>query len=343
MTTGNNHKFITSIYILLSFILLFSCKEKSGKDVKTSDAPAGNGIIIMSIGDVKTRKPGKEPVPAKMQDIVNEGDIIETGKNSNLVAQFNDNIIIRIESESTLSVQSIQIGKKFEVSLEQGLVLSKIKKLVKDENYSIRTPTAVAAIRGTEFSTSYNLKESVIAVHEGKVAVKPIKKDAVIDEKIYKETKNEIIVESNKVAVAKEVAVKDGKEEKIEISVKPISKKESLVIEKVSIISFIEKPEKLDEKELTIITKEIQKKDEKITNTLKIEEKTERINILIQKKPQTLVEIKEVFERIDEITLFNGRVINGAIISRGNVMSVLTIGGVISVKQDEIKGIRVLK
>ena len=71
--------------------------------------------------------------------------------------------------------------------------------------------------------------------------------------------------------------------------------------------------------------------------------KTDIIKELIKRKPKSIKEIKKAFKRIDSITLFNGRVIEGAIISRGKVFKVLTTDGVIKVREDQIKNVKVIK
>ena len=64
---------------------------------------------------------------------------------------------------------------------------------------------------------------------------------------------------------------------------------------------------------------------------------------MIKKKENTLAEIREVFERIDEITLYNGRLIQGAIISRGEKYKVLTTKGALDVNENDIKKVKVMK
>ena len=63
----------------------------------------------------------------------------------------------------------------------------------------------------------------------------------------------------------------------------------------------------------------------------------------MNKKTRTIDEIREAFNRVDEITLYNGRVIQGAILSRGAEYKILTPDGTISVPEEEIKSSGVIK
>lgn len=57
----------------------------------------------------------------------------------------------------------------------------------------------------------------------------------------------------------------------------------------------------------------------------------------------TLSSLKEDFERLDEIRMYNGRIIQGAIISRGKTYLVLTPAGKIKIPEEQIKNIRIIR
>lgn len=56
----------------------------------------------------------------------------------------------------------------------------------------------------------------------------------------------------------------------------------------------------------------------------------------------SLDDIREKYEWVDRITLYNGKVIEGAITSRGETCTVLTTGGVIRIPRNQIKTVRPL-
>ncbi|MBP7736243.1 MAG: FecR domain-containing protein [Spirochaetes bacterium] len=55
----------------------------------------------------------------------------------------------------------------------------------------------------------------------------------------------------------------------------------------------------------------------------------------------TLVEMKAKYGRTDTVTLYDGRVLTGVILSRGAVYTILTTGGVITVPEKKIRNTRV--
>ncbi|MGL4369493.1 MAG: hypothetical protein ACRCUT_07465, partial [Spirochaetota bacterium] len=69
----------------------------------------------------------------------------------------------------------------------------------------------------------------------------------------------------------------------------------------------------------------------------------EKIAALAAKKNISIEEIKDVYNRIDEITLYNRKVVKGAIISRGTTYQVLTVHGKVAIAEKEIKSVRVIK
>lgn len=71
--------------------------------------------------------------------------------------------------------------------------------------------------------------------------------------------------------------------------------------------------------------------------------KAAKIEKLIQKKTKTIEEIREVFERIDEVLLYSGEVISGAILTRGDKYSILTTAGVINIDKDKVRSVKIIK
>jgi hypothetical protein len=61
------------------------------------------------------------------------------------------------------------------------------------------------------------------------------------------------------------------------------------------------------------------------------------------KKTLTLDDIRAKYEWVDQIILYNGKVIRGAIISRGATYEILTTGGVVRVPRNQVKMVKPLK
>ena len=64
---------------------------------------------------------------------------------------------------------------------------------------------------------------------------------------------------------------------------------------------------------------------------------------LREAKPKTIERIREVFSRIDEVSLYSGKVIQGAVISRGATYSILTTSGVVNVPESQVRTVKVVK
>lgn len=57
----------------------------------------------------------------------------------------------------------------------------------------------------------------------------------------------------------------------------------------------------------------------------------------------TLDDIRAQYEWVDQIILYNGKIIQGAIISRGETFEILTTGGVVRVPRNQVKMVKPLK
>ncbi|MBN2434419.1 MAG: FecR domain-containing protein [Spirochaetes bacterium] len=128
-----------------------------------------NAHISFIIGDVT-----KNGSAVSINDKVNTGDIIKTSGLSSCDIQIGDSMI-RIKENSNLTITLSLIDSNSEqtdLSLDSGKVLCKPKKLLDNESFTVRTPTAVAAVRGTQFSvTTDSLKTTRIKVFDGEVKV----------------------------------------------------------------------------------------------------------------------------------------------------------------------------
>ncbi len=362
---------------LAVFTLLVSGCSDSGKTTADSAGEAVEhlkGVITFQIGDVQVQRPDQDFSPLSITDKVTKGDVIRTGANSQVTIQISDMAVVKILANSLVEVQALFGKDNGAIYAKDGKVLTKMNKLAKGKSFDVKTPTAVASVRGTEFMASVENGNSTVAVKEGKVAVRMRKEqpaDAVSADKLADDMAidpaadefigEEIILEKGKAAEVSEEDVvnaeeqikkteklkEEGKEvpeeEKSEIKIREMAKSEELTIEKVSIVAVVPEPEKKTKEELVEIQKPVVEKEKKIDNTIKAEEKKEDVQKLIQKENRTEKEIKQVFQRIDEISLYNGRVVRGAIINRGRTYSVLTTNGTIKVPESQIKSVRVIR
>jgi len=259
-------------------------------------------VISFYSGTATIQSVNSQPRQIKIQDAVKDGDTIETGDKSSVIVQVGDELLVRFEANTKVSVTSISDIARRQISLEKGKVLSSVKKLKKGNEYFIKTPTAVASVRGTEFLTDYAEGKTTVAVGKGSVSV------------VKSGTKEEKLVNpGNSVVVA----------EKFEM--RGINKVETLELKKLEKTPVVKEIEKLTPEELNKAYKESSKNDEEIN------EEIEKLNGM------SFEEMKAKYKRIDIITLYNGRVIKGVIITRGINLKILTPGGVVTVLAKDVQ------
>jgi len=118
----------------------------------------------------------EEGIFAEVDTPLESGDRVETGANSRVEIALEADSVMDLGPDSVLDVESMSVERSvFELSL--GSLVAKIKSLVSRRGgLSIRTPTAVAAVRGTEFGVEVEASgASQIGVFdEGRVSVLPV-------------------------------------------------------------------------------------------------------------------------------------------------------------------------
>ena len=316
-----------TIAILAAAAILSGCKLSKPQET--------GGIVTLKLGSVRIQKEGGQTAEAQVKDQVGPGDIILTAKNSTVVVQFANNFILQVEESSALKVRS-DTGDNRDMFVQDGQVLAKLVKTGKT-TASISTPTSVAAVRGTQFSVNYREGKTQVAVAEGTVAVKAVRAEDA--GKPAAEQAKETLTRAGNTAEV----VSRGGEAQPALSVRPISDTEKLVLKKIESVPVIPEAEKKDAATIETTVKEAIGQGKDKEDKAAGETQQEKVKALMEKKTRSMSEIREVFSRIDEVTLYNGRVIQGAVISRGANYTILTPGGTVVVPEKQIKGSRILK
>jgi len=251
------------------------------------------------MGEV-TIQHGSESHKAQLKDKLSDGDAIVTADKAFAVIQFSGGSVCRVEANTSIELSSI-IGNEKNLTLKSGMVLSKIGKLKKDEQYTVKTPLAIAAVRGTEFMTAYNGTKTTVSVGDGKVNV------------TRNDTAGDHPIDAGNTAV-----VSDS------VETRAVNTDESAELDKLKPVTFIPDLEKKSDDQLNEIGK-----------TLVVEEPKE--TVVPDNKLLTLDDIRKKYNRIDVITLYTGKVIKGAIIARGKTFSVVTPSGTIAIDANKIQ------
>ena len=125
--------------------------------------------VSFIIGDVS-----RNGVQLSIGEEILEGDVVATGGSSSCDIKSGGSIL-RIKEKSVMKFTKMDFQdgtEKTILGLDQGKLLCKPKKLLKDESFIVKTPTAVAAVRGTQFTVETDAKKTTrINVYDGKVKV----------------------------------------------------------------------------------------------------------------------------------------------------------------------------
>jgi hypothetical protein len=164
-------KFIFNFMLfLLIAIFITSFSPEKSKMVGKVTFPLGN-VLILSKGETQFRK-----VTFNME--IQNGDKIETKKDSRCEITYHDGSVVRIDELSVYTVEKAEITdqeKKVESKLAVGKLWANIKKLFsKDDSWKLHSPSAVVAVRGTVYRMNAEAdSSSQVLVYDGEVAVSP--------------------------------------------------------------------------------------------------------------------------------------------------------------------------
>lgn len=283
-----------SLFPLLIILVSISCTPKKAEQVSKA-------YLTGFVGEVNITRSGTSQNDIAIKKELMAGDIITTGSKSFALIQLGENVVVKINQNSVLNLTSLDFNSGSEISLQKGAIASKVNVLKKGEGYKISTPTAVAAVRGTEFLVSYDGNKSQVSVKRGEVAVNRPNETAVTP------------------VTVDQTMVVDEK-----ISVKPIDKADEKDLIEVDSLQIINDIEKTDVESI--------KKSHTIPAETVITQPVDENAV-----PNTIEEIKAKYGRIDSITLYNGKVIKGYIKKRGEVFTVIVPGGTEEIAQKQIK------
>lgn len=110
-------------------------------------AHAVGGVIVES---GENKGPGKDGQP------LSNGDFVETDKTGTAVLQMPDGTAMKLTESSRFQLALADTGAPFTSgTLSWGGVFARVAKLMPGAQFEIRTETAVAAVRGTEFFVAF--------------------------------------------------------------------------------------------------------------------------------------------------------------------------------------------
>lgn len=125
---------------------------------------------------------------AQPGDVVHEQDRARTGPESALEITFEDGTSFFLRSEATIGLTKVRkrgiSDMIHEMFLEAGRIISHIKKTTgREPRFQIRTPSATAAARGTDFRVGLDPREDTrVEVLKGTVSAKAKQRKLMLDE-----------------------------------------------------------------------------------------------------------------------------------------------------------------
>ena len=137
------------------------------------------GKISLPLGKVELSTTSNKWTRAKPNQPVFEGNIIRTQAKSRCEITLTGGGKVRIGENSELELNEVDVkpmAKNFNANLKKGNVWVSAKAAFGEKkNIAVRTPTAVAAIRGTKYRAKAGDDESSVLVYDGKVDVNQAK------------------------------------------------------------------------------------------------------------------------------------------------------------------------
>lgn len=156
------------VRILITFIVFFFATQSMAADC---------GVFKVVKGDVTFKKSGKPSYKkARKNKKVCQGDTVKTADSGRTKIVMADKNEINVSPNTEMIIESYKSGKQAVLNVLNGKVRSDVKNKYKDNkqsHYRVKTKSAVAGVRGTEFLASYDAvsNQSRIVTFEGQVAV----------------------------------------------------------------------------------------------------------------------------------------------------------------------------
>ncbi len=158
---------VMSLGLTIVLVMPFACGKK--------DAKVGNAVVTFSVGEALFFKDNAWR-KLEVGSLLLERDRVKTGEASTVDIQIGQSVVrVKENSEvllSTIYRDSATGMESSTLDLSVGVVLAKPKKLMKGESFLVKTPTAVAGVRGTMFTVeTTEARDTRVAVLDGKVEV----------------------------------------------------------------------------------------------------------------------------------------------------------------------------
>lgn len=141
---------------------------------RTPETVSSRALVLSVRGEVSVQRSGGS-VSVHAGDVLVEADRIVTGENSILDLAVSGHAI-RILGQSSASIAELRknkdgSGKSVRMALEKGGLLAAAARLSAKDRFEVRTPTAIAGVRGTRFLVQSDEQGTRVRLFQGSVLV----------------------------------------------------------------------------------------------------------------------------------------------------------------------------
>jgi hypothetical protein len=133
------------------------------------------GTVTGLVGSASVqRADGTGPTPLVLRGEVREGDILRTSSGARLRVALHDESVLSLGADAELKLDHLAQSARPEVSgslftLGRGYLRTLVGRLRPDSLFEVRSPSMVAAVRGTDWIESFIAGTTEIFVAEGRV------------------------------------------------------------------------------------------------------------------------------------------------------------------------------
>jgi len=152
-------------------------------------AAAVKATLIEVKGNVYVQAAGGSFTPAKEGAAVAEGSTIKTGPDGSAILKWGDGNTMKIMPLTLAKVDELKKDDKSgatqsNFSLGQGRVINRVGKLAPASAFTVKTPAAIAGVRGTAFDMGINpeTNQTTVAVAEGSITLSAAGVDMAVSE-----------------------------------------------------------------------------------------------------------------------------------------------------------------
>jgi len=372
---------IQRVYGVVLFIIFYvlcsvSCQDKENVEISKNSKYELKTLITFKLGEVK--KNGEE---VSLGDFIEGDQVFSVGRSSFLdlqVSNFSSEVSLRSRTPSEFSIYARKRGEilQLNIFLKKGDLLFSVKKLQKNEEVVVYSPTMKSKVLGTQFklivkddaSTNIKVADGQVQVNQSSPALEAISNSNAVSEDKRKTIAN-MLGEGKVVEVGKELTVTKSNLKETLKDPELIQLLDSPTLQNVNIPTETSQDANL-QKELADLEKKIQ--DTKVgeptkvaleikeTNTSDIKKEADQIISVADSSSRNKEDIKKTLDESikantpvllntmskvlgknsETLVLKNGQTITGIVYMIGSGYVVRTPNGDSKFTESQISGVR---